>query len=105
MLNTKYTVIEHSENASPIKFNKPVKPQFSCILFACCVNYVYIPAIMCPRKNEIIQINTQEEANTHISFVLHYIHRTPSMTAKLPNMVMNRVDAIMEFLRKNNKNA
>jgi len=58
---------------------------------------------MCPRKNEIFNIKSSDEANTHILFVLHYIHRTPSMSAKLPKMVLGRVDAIIEFWRKSNK--
>ena len=58
---------------------------------------------MCPRKNEIFHIKSSDEANTHISFVMHYIHRTPSMSAKLPKMVLNRVDAVMDFWRRNKK--
>jgi len=45
-------------------------------------------------------VTTPEEANAHATFVIAYLHRTPSMSAKLPKMVMNRVDALTEYWKK-----
>lgn len=55
---------------------------------------------MCPRKSDIFSVTTPEEANAHATFVIAYLHRTPSMSAKLPKMVMNRVDALTEYWKK-----
>ena len=80
--------------SNPLNFHLPL---------ASYVKFVYIVAIMCPRRTELFNIKSSDEANTHISFIVHYINRTPSMSAKLPKMVLNRVDAIVEFWRKGRK--
>ena len=61
---------------------------------------VYTRDTMCPKRNETYHIRSDNEEKEHIFFVLQYIYRTPSMSAKLPKMVLNRVDAIMDYWRK-----
>ena len=55
---------------------------------------------MAKRRIDIGKISSDSEANVHIRFVINYIERTPSMTAKLPKMVLDRVSAVMEFWRR-----
>ena len=57
-----------------------------------------------PRKREpIAPIKSDSDCDGYVKFVINYIYRTPSMTSKLPRMVLDRVDHIVDFWRRGRK--
>lgn len=54
-------------------------------------------------KRNVQPIRSEEQLWQELRFVINYIYTTPSMTAKMPKMILGRVDEIMDYWRKASK--
>lgn len=51
------------------------------------------------------KILSKKEFNSEIKLVIECLHRIPSMSDKLPNYIMNRIESIIEYAKKEGWNS
>jgi hypothetical protein len=52
-------------------------------------------------KINLLRITDSEDFHAQMRFIVERLHCTPSMAAKLPKYLIIRIDACVEYMRKN----
>lgn len=48
-------------------------------------------------------IRSEEQMWKELRFIVNYIYKTPSMTAKMPKMILARVDELVDYWNRKSK--